>query len=126
MASKRQVETAIFDLEGFRVGLELLSGKKHELPAYDWKVMAPQRWRVSDWINSRLQPYRILVKKVTVYRGDGSPISRDLQLGHLRDTYFETTYGTLQPAGPFGEKPGEPSPKQRRKHSTKVILLKRR
>jgi hypothetical protein len=126
MASKRQVESAIFDLEGFRVDLELLSAKKHDLPAYDWKVMAPQKWRVSDWINARLRPYRLLARKVAVYQGDGSPIPRDLQLGRLRDSYFEATYGTLQPAGALGEKVDDSQPKQRRKRSTKVIPINRK
>ena len=74
MATKKQVEDAIFEREGFRVELELLDGKKSSLPPYDWSVMAPQRWKISDWKNARLEAYRLLVKSATIYRGDGTPV----------------------------------------------------
>lgn len=93
MATKKQVEDAIFAREGFRVELELLEGKKGVLPAYAFTVMAPQRWKVSDWKNERLAPYRMLVKNAIVLRGDGTH-AKDLQLGKLRDTYYEAEYGT--------------------------------
>lgn len=98
MASKKQVEDAIFAREGFRVELELFDGKKSALPAYEWSVMAPQRWKVSDWKNTRLEPYRLLVKGATIYRGDGTPIPRDMQLGNVRDTYYESEYGPIKHA----------------------------
>jgi len=47
--------------------------------------------------NARLGAYRLLVKGVTIFRGDGKPIARDLQLGNLRDSYYEHTYGSLEP-----------------------------
>lgn len=34
-----------------------------------------------------------LLRGVTVYRGDGEPVQRDLQLGNLRDGYYEVEYG---------------------------------
>ena len=37
------------------------------------------------------------MKGVTIYRGDGEPIPRDLQLGNLRDSYYEDAYGSLEP-----------------------------
>jgi hypothetical protein len=58
--------------------------------------MAPQRWRISDWKNARLEPYRLMVKGLTVYRGDGSPVTRDMQLGNLRDSYYEAEYGPIR------------------------------
>jgi hypothetical protein len=61
--------------------------------------MAPLRWKVSDWKNARLEPYRLLVKSATVFRGDGTPIDSDLQLGNLRDTYYEDANGPLKPTG---------------------------
>lgn len=94
MATKAQIEKAIFEREGFRVELELFEGKRPALPSYDYRVMAPQRWKVSDWKNARLEAYRLLVKGITVFRGDGTPIARDLQLGNLRDTYYENEYGS--------------------------------
>ncbi len=100
MASKVQVESAILQREGFRVELQLFNGTRSALPSYDYPVMAPQRWKVSDWKNARLGPYRLLVKGVTIYRGDGTPISRDLQLGNLRDTYYEDAFGSLEPPLP--------------------------
>ena len=99
MATKAQVEKAIFEREGFRVELELFANKRQALPPYEYPVMAPQRWRVSDWKNARLAAYVMLVKGATIHRGDGTPIPRDLQLGNLRDTYYEAEYGSLQPPG---------------------------
>ena len=97
MASKGQVEKAIFELEGFRVELELFEGKRPPLPPYEYDVMAPQRWKVSDWKNARLAEYVLLVKGITIYLGDGTAIPRDLQLGNLRDTYYQAAYGSLEP-----------------------------
>lgn len=97
MATKAQIEKAILEREGFRVELELFDGKQRALPPYEQSVMAPQRWKVSDWKNERLRPYRLLAKGVTIYRGDGVPIPRDMQLGNLRDTYYQTEYGSLAP-----------------------------
>ncbi len=99
MATKKQVEEAIFQREGFRVELELLAGKKAALPAYEYAVMAPQRWKVSDWKNERLAPYRTLVKSAAVYRGDGTA-AKDSQLGKLRDSYYEAQYGSTGPDSP--------------------------
>jgi hypothetical protein len=96
MASKKQVEDAIFQREGFQVELEPFDGKKATLPPYDWSAMAPQRWRISDWKNARLEPYRLLIKGVKVFRGDGTPVARDMQLGNLRDTYYEAEYGPIR------------------------------
>lgn len=62
MATKEQVQAAIFAREGFRVALELLDEKRRALPPYEYPVMAPQRWKVSDWKNARLEAYRLLVK----------------------------------------------------------------
>jgi len=97
VSSKAQVENAILEREGFRVEFEPFDGKRLTLPPYDYPVMAPQRWKVSDWKNARLAAYRLLVKGVTIYRGDGEPISRDLQLGNLRDTYYVDAYGSSEP-----------------------------
>ena len=36
-------------------------------------------------------------KGVTIYRGGSEPITRDIQLGNLRDTYYEDAYGSLEP-----------------------------
>jgi len=97
MASKAQVEKAIFQCEGFRVELELFEEKRQALPPYEYPVMAPQRWKVSDWKNARLGAYVLLVKGASILRGDGTPIPRDLQLGNLRDTYYAAQYGSLEP-----------------------------
>lgn len=97
MASKGQVEKAILEREGFRVEFDPFPGKASSLPAYDYSMMAPQRWKVSDWKNARLAAYRLLVKGVMIYGGDGKPIPRDLQLGNLRDTYYKEAYGALDP-----------------------------
>ena len=92
-----ELQEQIFQREGFRVSFERLGAGKDELPPYDYAVMAPQAWSVSDWKRIRLTPYVLVFRSVTVYRGDEEPIARDMKLGHLRDTYYKATYGTLAP-----------------------------
>jgi hypothetical protein len=86
------VEKQIHDREGFRVKLIPLDPKVKSLPAYEFTAMAPQRWRISEWKNERLAAYRTLVRSAVVYRGDGEELRSDIQLGRLRDTYFEAQY----------------------------------
>jgi hypothetical protein len=92
-----QVEEQIVACEGFRVRLTPLGPKVKTLPSYDFLVMAPQRWKVSDWKSVRLAAYVTLLRDATVLRPDGLPLRRDLQLGNLRDTYYEEKYGSLAP-----------------------------
>lgn len=89
------VEKEIFEREGFRVRLTPLSDKTKSIPSYDFTAMAPQRWKISDWKTERLQIYVTLIRDVTIFRGDGEPVRRDMQLGNLRDTYYQAEYGTL-------------------------------
>ena len=102
MASKTQpsvtaLQEQIFAREGFRVSFERLGAAEGALPAYDYPVMAPQGWKVSDWKRMRLGAYLLHFKSATVYGGDGEPLRRDVKLGHLRDGYYESQYGTLAP-----------------------------
>jgi len=92
-----QVEEQILVCEGFRVTLTLLKPKTKLLPSYDYRVMAPQKWRISDWKNARLSAYLTLVRAVAVHGGDGSEIKRDLQLGNVRDSYYLAAYGSIAP-----------------------------
>ena len=94
MPTIAQVEEQIFVVEGFRIKLEALLAKTKILPSYDFTLMAPQRWRVSDWKSARLTAYLALVRSATVLRPDGSPLRGDLQLGNVRDSYYEATYGS--------------------------------
>ena len=79
MPSLAQVEEQIFVVEGFRVKLTPLLAKTKSFPSYDYTVMAPQRWRVSDWKTARLGAYLALVKAAQLERGDGTPVKGDLQ-----------------------------------------------
>ena len=88
-------EKEICEREGFRVRLTPLHDKTKSIPPYDFTAMAPQRWKISDWKTERLQNYVTLLRDVTVFRGDGEPVRRDMQLGNLRETYYEAEYGTL-------------------------------
>lgn len=94
---------------------ELFDGKRPALPPYEYSVMAPQRWKVSDWKNARLEAYRLVVKGATIYRGDGTPIPRDFQLGNLRDTYYEAEFGSLRPPGEVPEKAEKVVPLRKRR-----------
>src|SRR5216683_8054321 len=72
-----QLQEQIFAREGFRVSFERLGKSDAPLPPYDYPVMAPTGWKVSDWQRVRLAPYVLLFRGVTVFRGDDKPIARD-------------------------------------------------
>jgi len=94
MATKKQVEDAIFNKEGFYVRLHMLEPQvKASLPEYEWAFMASNKWKISDWKNERMRPYLLLVKSVDVYRGDDTVAKGDPKLGNLRDSYFDAEYG---------------------------------
>ncbi len=95
-----ELQEQIFALEGFRVSFERLGASDDPLQPYDYTVMAPNGWKVSDWQRVRLAAYVLAFRGVTVYRGDQKPIDRDLTLGHLRDSYYRAEYGTLAPDAP--------------------------
>jgi hypothetical protein len=92
-----ELQEQIFQREGFRVSFERLGASQDELPPYDYPVMAPNGWHVSDWRRIRLARYILVFRDVKVYRGDDTPIARDMKLGNLRDSYYEAVYGTLSP-----------------------------
>ncbi len=94
MPTIAQIEEQILVVEGFRVQLTPLAAKTKNLPSYDFTVMAPQRWRVSDWKTVRLVGYVTLLRQAVVQRGDGSAVKGDLQLGNIRDSYYAKQYGT--------------------------------
>ena len=98
MPTLDQIEEQIYACEGFRVRLLPLGEKTKRFPSYDFLVMAPQRWRISDWKAVRMSAYLTLLRDATVLRGDGTPVRRDLQLGNLRDSYYAEKYGSLDPA----------------------------
>jgi hypothetical protein len=100
MPTIAQVEEQILTCEGFRVRLTPLSAATKRLPPFDFLVMAPQRWRVSDWKTVRLGAYVTLLRDVVVLRSDGTPLRTNMQLGNLRDTYYEAKYGSLEPVQP--------------------------
>lgn len=90
-----ELQEQIFQREGFRVSFERFGAADAELQPYDFPVMAPQAWKVSDWQRVRLARYVLVFRGVTVFRGDDVPLARDVKLGHLRDTYYEAQYGGL-------------------------------
>jgi hypothetical protein len=118
--SVSELEEQIFNREGFRVSFARLGAGDAPIPPYGYRVMAPNGWRVSDWRRIRLAPYVLVFRDVTVYRGDDTPLVRDVKLGHLRDTYYEAEYGTLAPTLPDNVVPldvgresgGKPRPKR--------------
>jgi len=95
MATIAAVEKQIWEREGFRVKLTPLTDKVKSLPEYGFTVMAPQRWKISEWKNERLAEYITLVRDVTIFRGNGDVVKTDVQLGNLRDTYYQAEYGVL-------------------------------
>jgi hypothetical protein len=97
MPTVAQVEEQIYACEGFRVRFTPLKPGTKVIPSYDFLVMAPQRWRLSDWKTVRLRGYVSLMREVVVLRGDDKPEKTDLHLGNLRDTYYRAKYGSLTP-----------------------------
>jgi hypothetical protein len=95
MPTLPQVEEQIYVVEGFRVRFTPLVAKTKSYPSYDFTVMAPQRWRISDWKTARLGAYITLLRSADILRGDGTTVKTDLQLGRLRDSYYEATYGPI-------------------------------
>ena len=103
-----ELQEQIFQREGFRVSFSRLGASHEPLPPYAYPVMAPQSWNVTDWKRVRLAPYIPFFRDVTIYRGDETPIARDMKLGHLRDSYYKAEYGSLDPA-PDAEPEREPA-----------------
>jgi hypothetical protein len=66
------------------------------------RVMAPSKWRISDWKRVRLAAYIALFRSVDVYRGDDTIVKSDVRLVTLRDSYYEARYGTLTRGRGFG------------------------
>ena len=96
MPTLAQVEKQILEREGFQVKLTPLDPKTKSFPPYEFAAMAPQRWRISDWRMQRLGAYLTLIRGAVILRGDGEEAKRDLQLGNLRDTYYEAAYGSAR------------------------------
>jgi hypothetical protein len=92
-----QVEEQILVVEGFRVRLTPLLAKTKSFPSYEYLVMAPQRWRISEWKAARLGSYLTSIRSIVILRGDGTPAKADVQLGKLRDGYYAHQYGTTEP-----------------------------
>ena len=97
MATISSLQDQIFEREGFKVTFERLDNAKAAIPDYDYAIMAPNTWKVSDWKTVRLAAYVMLFKSVTVYRGDGTVLRNDVKLAHLRDGYYAATYGDTEP-----------------------------
>ncbi len=97
MATISSLQAQIFEREGFKVTFERLNNSKVTIPDYNYPVMAPNTWKVSDWKTVRLAAYVMLFKSVTLYRGDGTVLRTDVKLAHLRDGYYAATYGDTEP-----------------------------
>lgn len=93
MPSLAQLQEQIFQREGFRVEFVPLNVKTRTFPAYEFEVMASNKWRVSDWRMHRLEAYVPLMRSLAVLRGDGTAVKTDMRLGNLRDSYFDAIYG---------------------------------
>lgn len=92
-----ELQNQIASVEGFRISFERLGVGDTPIAAYPYDVMAPSKWRISDWKRVRLASYIGIFKGVQVYRGDETPVKGDIKLVTLRDSYYEARYGTLEP-----------------------------
>lgn len=92
-----ELQRQIASVEGFQISFDRFDVANVDIPPYPFDIMAPSKWRLSDWKRIRLAPYVLIFKGIRVYRGDESLVNSDLKLVTLRDSYYETRYGTLEP-----------------------------
>ena len=93
-----ELQKQIASVEGFRISFERLGdGANAAIEPYPYDVMAPSKWRISDWKRVRLASYIGTFKAVQVYRGDETLVKTDIKLVALRDSYYEARYGSLEP-----------------------------
>ncbi len=92
-----ELQNQIASVEGFRISFERFGAADTSIDAYPYDVMAPSKWRISDWKRVRLASYIGTFKSVTVFQGDDTPVKSDIKLVTLRDSYYQARYGTLEP-----------------------------
>jgi hypothetical protein len=92
-----ELQNQIASVEGFRISFERFGAADTPIEPYPYDVMAPSKWRISDWKRVRLAPYIGTFKTVVVSQGDDSPVKSDIRLVTLRDSYYQARYGTLDP-----------------------------
>jgi hypothetical protein len=92
-----ELQKQIASVEGFRISFERFGAADTPIEPYPFDVMAPSKWRISDWKRVRLSSYIGIFKAVQVYRGDETLVKSDIKLVTLRDSYYEARYGTLEP-----------------------------
>jgi hypothetical protein len=95
-----ELQNQIAGVDGFRVSFSRLGSANLPIEPYPYDVMAPSKWRISDWKRVRLAPYVALFRSVDVYRGDDTIVKSDIRLVALRDSYYAAKYGTLEPTQP--------------------------
>jgi hypothetical protein len=92
-----ELQNQIASVEGFRISFERFGAADTPIEPYPCDVMAPSKWRISDWKRVRLASYIGTFKTVVVFQGDDSPVKSDIRLVTLRDSYYQARYGTLDP-----------------------------
>ena len=92
-----ELQNQIASVEGFRISFERFGAADTPIEPYPYDVMAPSKWRVSDWKRVRLASYIGTFKTVVAFQGDDSPVKSDIRLVTLRDSYYQARYGTLDP-----------------------------
>jgi hypothetical protein len=100
-----ELQNQIAAVEGFRVWFSRLGSANLPIEPYPYDVMAPSKWRISDWKRVRLARYVALFRSVEVYRGDDTIVKSDIRLVALRDSYYAAKYGTLEAIQPEAEDP---------------------
>jgi hypothetical protein len=95
-----ELQSQIAAVEGFRVSFSRLGSANLPIEPFPYEVMAPSKWRISDWKRVRLARYVALFRSVDIYRGDDTIVKSDIRLVALRDSYYAAKYGTLEPTQP--------------------------
>jgi|ERR1700677_1391570 hypothetical protein len=91
-----ELQNQIASVEGFRISFERFGAADTPIEPYPYDVMAPSKWRISDWKRVRLASYIGTFKTVVVFQGDDTPVKSAIKLVTLRDSYYQARYGTLE------------------------------
>jgi hypothetical protein len=92
-----ELQNQIASVEGFRISFERFGAADTPIEPYPYDVMAPSKWRISDWKRVRLASYIGTFKAVVAFQGDDTPVKSDIKLVTLRDSYYQARYGSLEP-----------------------------
>ena len=92
-----ELQNQIASVEGFRISFERFGAADTLIEPYPYDVMAPSKWRISDWKRVRLAAYIGTFKAVVVFQGDDTAVKSDMSFRYLRGIRTIRRLRTLDP-----------------------------